>query len=126
MRDSQYQLEEVLDWAAHLEHLQVVLREFDPAAIPNEETMILYFRESLRPSVRAQLDTRDWNQDSWEEAVKKAVNVEVKALLQSSSSIRDIDSRCSRENRPVRKEKKDSGGKNKSTDFPSADTSSEK
>ena len=39
-RDSQYQLEEVLDWAAHLEHLQMVLREFDPAATPNKEIMI--------------------------------------------------------------------------------------
>ena len=51
-RDSQYQLEEVLDWAAHLEHLQVVLQEFDPATTPNEEIMIQYFREGLRPFVR--------------------------------------------------------------------------
>ena len=55
-RDSQYQLEEVLDWAAHLEHLQAVLREFDPAATPNKEIIIRYFRKDLRPSVRAQLD----------------------------------------------------------------------
>ena len=39
-RDSQYQLEEVLDWAAHLEHLQAVLKEFDPIAAPNKETLI--------------------------------------------------------------------------------------
>ena len=39
-RNSQYQLEEVLDWAAYLEHLQAVLREFDPAATPNKENMI--------------------------------------------------------------------------------------
>ena len=125
-RDSQHQLEEVLDWAAHLEHLQAVLREFDPDATPNEETMIRYFREGLRPSVRAQLDTRGRNHDSWEEAVKKAVNAEAKALLQSSSSIRNMDSRCPRGNRPARKEEKDSGGKNKSTDSPSADTPSGK
>ncbi len=28
-RDSQYEHEEVLDWAIHLEHLQAVLKEFD-------------------------------------------------------------------------------------------------
>ena len=28
-RDSQYQLEEVQDWASHLEHLQSILVEFD-------------------------------------------------------------------------------------------------
>ena len=125
-RDSQHQLEEVLDWAAHLEHLQAVLREFDPAATPNEEIMIRHFREGLRPSVRAQLDTRGRNQDSWEEAVEKAVNAEAKALLQSSSSIRDMDSRSPQGNRPAKKEEKNSGGKNKSTDLPSADTFSGK
>ena len=31
-RDSQYQQEDVLDWAAHLEHLQAVLRKFDSVA----------------------------------------------------------------------------------------------
>ncbi len=39
-RDSQYQQEEVLDWAAHLEHLQVVLKEFDPTGAPNKITLI--------------------------------------------------------------------------------------
>ena len=80
-RDSQYQLEEVLDWAAHLEHLQAVLREFDSAATPNEETMIRYFREGLKPFIRAQLDAQGRDLDSWEEAVEKAVNAEAKALL---------------------------------------------
>ena len=93
-RESQHQLEEVFDWAAYLEHLQAVLREFDPAATLNKETMIRYFRKGLRPSVWAQLDTQGRNQDSWEEAVEKAVNAEAKTLLQSSSNICDMDSRC--------------------------------
>ena len=42
-KDSQYQLEEVLDWIAHLKHLQAVPREFDSAAAPNKEIMIQYF-----------------------------------------------------------------------------------
>ena len=45
-------------------------------------------------------------------------------MLQSSSNIRNMDSRYPRENRPIKKDEKDS--KNKSTDSPSADTSSRK
>ena len=88
--------------------------------------MIRFFRKGLKPSIRAQLDARGRDLDSWEEAVKKAVNAEAKTMLQSSASIRDIDSRCPRGNRPAKKEDKNSSGKNKSTDSPSADTSSGK
>ena len=58
--------------------------------------------------------------------MEKAVNAEAKAMLQSSASTRDMDSRCPRRNRPAKKEEKDSSGKNKSTDSPSVDTSSGK
>ncbi len=47
-RDSQYQQEEVLDWAAHLKHIQVVLKEFDPNNASNKTTLIRYFRKGLR------------------------------------------------------------------------------
>ena len=123
-RDFQHQLEEVFDWAAHLEHLLAVLREFDLAATPNKEIMIRYFREGLMRSVRAQLDARGRDLDSWEEVVKKAVNAEAKASLQSPTSTCDIDSRYSRGNRPAKREEKDS--KKKSTNSTHADTSSGK
>ena len=123
-RDSQYQLEEVLDWTAHLEHLQAVLREFDPATAPNKEIMIRYFREGLRPSIQAQLDARGRDLDSWKEAVKKAVKAEAKASLQSPASTCNMDSRCFWGNKPAKREKKDS--KNKFTDSTPANTSSEK
>ena len=58
--------------------------------------------------------------------MEKTVNVEAKAILQSFSIIRDIDSRCPKGNKPARKEEKDSSGKNKSTDSALADTSSRK
>ena len=48
-----------MDWAAHLEHLQTVLREFDFAAAPNQEDLICYFCDNLRPSIRAQTDEQD-------------------------------------------------------------------
>ena len=58
--------------------------------------------------------------------MEKTVNVEAKTILQSFFITRNIDSRCARGNRPARKEEKDPGGKNKSTDFAPADTSSGK
>ena len=98
-RDSQYQLKEVLDWIAHLEHLQAVLREFDSAATPNDEIMIRYFWEGLRPSIRAQLDARGRELDSWEEAIEKAIDAEAKASLQPPSILREMDQRCPQGNR---------------------------
>ena len=53
-KDSQHQFEEVMDWAAHLEHLQTVLREFDADAVISEPVLIRLFRNGLRPSIRAQ------------------------------------------------------------------------
>ncbi len=55
-RDSQYQQEEVQDWAAHLEHLQAILKEFDPIGASNKTTLICYFWKWLHPSIQAQLD----------------------------------------------------------------------
>ena len=80
-----------MDWAAHLEHLQAVLREFDSVAAPNEDTMIRYFREGLRPSIRAQLDVRDRELDSWDEVVDKTVDAKAKASLQAPSGTREMD-----------------------------------
>ena len=55
-RDSQYQDESVQDWAAHLEYLQSILIEFDICCGPEEDTMIRYFREGLRPSVQVEME----------------------------------------------------------------------
>ena len=80
-----------MDWAAYLKHLQAVLQEFDSVAAPNKDTMIRYFQKDLRPSIRAQLDVRDWDLDSWDEVVDKTVNAEAKASLQAPSGTREID-----------------------------------
>ncbi len=106
-RDSQYQQEKVLDWTAYLEHLQAVLKEFDPSGVPNETTLIRYFREGLRPSIRAQLDHRGRDLDSWEEVVEKASDVEAKANLQPPFYVRDIDIRCPKGHRPSAKKNKE-------------------
>ena len=88
--------------------------------------MIQCFLESLKSSVRAQIDAQSRDLNSWEEAMEIAVNAEAKVMLQSSSSTHDMDSRCPRGNKPAKKEEKNSSRKNKSTDSSSADTSSGK
>ena len=55
-RDSQYQLEEARDWASHLQHLQSILAEFDSIGAPDELTMICYFREGLKPSIKVEIE----------------------------------------------------------------------
>ena len=58
-RISQHQQESVLEWAAHLEHLQSILLAYDPVGAPAEPTMLRYFREGLRPSILAELQNED-------------------------------------------------------------------
>ena len=52
-RDSQYQLEKVLDWIAHLKHLQAVFQVFDSTIDYNKEILIHYFHKRLCLSIRA-------------------------------------------------------------------------
>ena len=54
-RNSQYQLEEAQDWASHLQHLQSILSEFDPIRTPDKLTMIYYFREGLKFSIKVEM-----------------------------------------------------------------------
>ena len=93
-KDFQCQQEDILDWAAHLKYLQAILREFDSIAALNKDTMIWYFREGLRLSIRAQLDVRDRDLDSWDEVVDKTVDAEAKASLQAPSGTQKMDLQC--------------------------------
>ena len=98
-RDSQYQLEEVQDWAAHLEYFQSILLEFDDAGAPKEFYLIRFFREGLRPSIRVQIEQQGRELDNWTEIVEKAVDAEAQASLQPTSYIKEMDQRCLRGNR---------------------------
>lgn len=52
-RDSQFQQEEVQNWASHLEHLQSILIEIDADGAPEESDLIRFFREGLKPLVNS-------------------------------------------------------------------------
>ena len=93
-----------MDWAAYLENLQAVLKEFDPVAAPSEEILIYCFQEGFRPSIQAQIDSWHWELDLWDEMLDKAIEAESKAALQSSTIIQEMDACCWKERRPDKKE----------------------
>ena len=66
---------------------------FDFTTTLNEEIMIRCYLKDLKSSVRAKIDARDRDLESWEKAVEKAVNTKTKAMFQSSSNICDMDSK---------------------------------
>ena len=100
-RDSQYQSESVLDWASHLEHLQSILLEFDADGAPGEPTMIRYFREGLRPSIRVEMQQHGRELDSFEDTIEKAVDAEAKAALRPRSISRETDQHYPQGTRPA-------------------------
>ena len=70
-----------MDWAAHFEHLQTVLREFDANTVILEPVLIRLFRDGLKPSIRAQAKQKVCQNDTWDQAIKKAITAEAKAAL---------------------------------------------
>ena len=100
-RDSQYELKKVYNWASHLEHFQSILMKFDPAAASTESTMVRYFEEGLKPSIKAEIDQDNFQLIDYEELVAKAVRAEAKASLRPSSYMRKTDLSCLRGNRPA-------------------------
>ena len=100
-RDSQYHDKSVQDWAAPPEYLQSILIEFDPKCAPKEDTMIQYFRECLRPSVRVEMEERGRELDSFKELVEKTVDAEAKAALRPRSYARKTNQYCLWGSRPL-------------------------
>ncbi len=62
--------------------------------------MIRYFREGLKPSIRAEIEQHDSELDSFQELVEKAKNAEAKAVFRPRVYARDTDQYCLRGNRP--------------------------
>ena len=75
--------------------------EFDPAAAPTESTMVRYFEEGLKPSIKAEMDQDATHLDNYEELVAKAVRAEAKAGLRPSSYVREADLQVLRGSRPT-------------------------
>ena len=82
--DSQHQLEEVQDWAAHLKHLQSILLEFDADCAPLEGQLGRTFYDGLRPSIKLWIDEVGRQQLPWDKLVKAANRVEAKARIHNN------------------------------------------
>ncbi len=78
--DAQYQLEEVQDWAAHLEHLQSILLEFDANNAPGEGQLGRTFYDGLRPSIK--LWIANIGEDlPWDDLIRAANKAEARAKI---------------------------------------------
>ena len=97
-RDSQYLAKSVLDWVAHLEHLQSIRLEYDLIGASTKSTMLRYFREDLKPFILAELEHWDLELESFNQMVKKAVDAKAKSTLRPRSSTKEIHQNCLRGN----------------------------
>ena len=65
--------------------------EFNLAAASTESTMVRYFEESLKLSIKTEMDQNATYLDNFEELVAKAMRVKAKAGLWPSSSMWETD-----------------------------------
>ena len=68
-KNSQHQLEEAQDYASYLQHSQLILVEFGTIGAPNKPTIICWFQESLKPSIKIEMKQQDRASTSFEEIV---------------------------------------------------------
>ena len=60
----------------------------------SEPVLICLFRDSLRPSIRAQAKQEGRQKDTWDHVIKKAITAEAKNALNLPSRVRGMDTRC--------------------------------
>ena len=96
-------MKEAQNWVLHLQHLQSILAKFDIIKAPNESTMIHYFWEDLKPSLKNEIKQQNRVLTSFKEMIQRAVNAKAKADLRLSIMIRDAVSHCSRSHCPSQK-----------------------
>ncbi len=73
-------MEEVQDWAAHLEHLQFILLEFDANNAPGEGQLSRTFYDGLRPSIKVWI--ADIGEDMpWDNLIRAANKAEARTKI---------------------------------------------
>ena len=70
-----------MKWAAYLEHLQIILLEFDADVVISKTVLIRLFRNGLQPFIYAQTEKNSCRKDIWEYAIKKTITAEAKIAL---------------------------------------------
>ena len=62
--------------------------------VPDKLTMIRYFWEGLKPSIKVKKEQQNRVSTSFKEMMQKTVNVEAKVCLRSSTMVQDLDVHC--------------------------------
>ncbi len=96
--DAQHQLEEVQDWATHLEHLPSILLKFDANNAPQEGQLGRIVYDGLKPSIKL------WNADigedmPWDNLIRAANKAEARAKIQGSIH---LDQQCPKGKQPLK------------------------
>lgn len=81
----------MLDWTAHLKHLQSILLKSDPTRAQTKLIMLKYFQKDLKLSILAELEYQNLELKSFDQIVKKIVNVKAKTALRLHSGTHKID-----------------------------------
>ena len=97
-QDFQYQAKFILDQVAYLKYLQSILLEYDPVGASTKLTMLKYFWEGLKPFILAELEYQDLKLESFDQIIKKTVNVKAKLALCPHSSTKKMDQNCPQDN----------------------------
>ena len=71
-------------WKAYLKHLQTIFRKFDANAVILELVLIRLFCNSLKSFIRPQAKQKSCWKNIWNQIIKKAIMVEIKAALNLS------------------------------------------
>ncbi len=91
-------MEEVQDWAAHLEHFQSILLEFDANNALREDQLGQTFYDGLRPSIK--LWIANIREDMpWDNLIRAANKAEARAKIQRSTH---LNQRCPKGKRPLK------------------------
>ncbi len=88
--DAQHQLEEVQDWAAHLEQLQSILLEYDANNALGEGQLGQTFYDGLRPSIKLWIANIGENMP-WDDLIRAANKAETRVRIQGSTH---LDQQC--------------------------------
>ena len=65
--------------------------EFDPTVATTESTMVRYFENSLKPTIKVEINQNATYLDNYKELLVKAVRTKAKAGLRSSSYMQEIN-----------------------------------
>ena len=75
--------------------------KFDPATTPTKSTMVKYFEDSLKPSIKAKMDQDTTHLDNYKELIAKTIRAKAKMDLQPSFYMQKTNQQVFQRSHPV-------------------------